>query len=74
MSTHSNALRFPDWYPPECPPLAAEDAHGVVFRFATKKPVAAEDFLTHHELGIRRLGLRPAVGAAYQFTGQSARH
>ncbi len=46
MSTQSVSLNFPDWFPSDCPPLTADDAAGIVFRFATKSPVAAEDFLS----------------------------
>ncbi len=52
MSTTPASLRFPQWFPPDCPPPEASDAGGVVFRFATRNPVAAEDFLSHHELGL----------------------
>ena len=52
MSTQSATLQFPKWFPPDCPPTGASDASGIVFRFATKNPVAAEDFLSHHELGL----------------------
>ncbi len=52
MSTTPAGLRFPQWFPPDCPPPGASDAGGVVFRFATRNPVAAEDFLSHHELGL----------------------
>lgn len=64
MSMQSNALRFPHWFPANCPPTAAMDANGVVFRFATKSPVDPHDFLSHSELGLaprsqpcRRCGL-----------------
>jgi len=50
MSTQSNAFRFSSWFPLNCPPTAAADADGVVFRFVAKDPVDAEDFLSYHEL------------------------
>ena len=34
------------------PSRRAQDADGVVYRFATKNPIATEDFLSHHELGL----------------------
>lgn len=52
MSANPASPRFPQWFPPDCPPPGASDAGGVVFRFATRNPVAAEDFLSHHELGL----------------------
>ena len=52
MSTPSAELQFPEWFPAQCPPAEASDASGVVFRFATQNPVAADDFLSHHELGL----------------------
>ena len=50
MSTQSNAPRFSSWFPLNCPPAAAADADGIVFRFVAKDPVDAEDFLSYHEL------------------------
>jgi hypothetical protein len=52
MSTDPARLRFPEWFPPDCPPAWASDAGGIVFRFTTKNPVAVDDFLSHHELGL----------------------
>jgi hypothetical protein len=52
MSTNPASLRFPEWFPSDCPPPEASDAGGVVFRFAKRNPVAALDFLSHHELGL----------------------
>ena len=52
MATSPSTHQFPDWFPQSCPPFDATDADGVVYRFATKSPVAAEDFLSHHELGL----------------------
>jgi hypothetical protein len=54
MSTTSESLRFPDWFPASCPPEAAVDASGVVFRFVTNNPVDPGDFQSHHELGLAR--------------------
>ena len=44
--------RFPVWFPPDCPPSSAGDAHGVVFRFVANDPVNPGDFLSHYELGL----------------------
>jgi hypothetical protein len=52
MATRLAAFTFPEWFPPGCPRSDAPDASGVVFRFASKNPVAAEDFCSHHELGL----------------------
>ncbi len=52
MSTQSNAPRFSSWFPLNCPPTAAADADGIVFRFVAKDPVDAEDVLSYHELGL----------------------
>ena len=46
----SRARGFPDWFPPRCPPAAAADVDGIVYRFVAKDPVDAEDFRSHHEL------------------------
>ena len=50
MSMQPNAFRFPDWFPPHCPPAATADADGIVYRFLAKDPIDAEDFHSHHEL------------------------
>jgi hypothetical protein len=52
MSMQSNAPRFPDWFPPNCPPGSAAEADGFVFRLVAKDPIDAEDFLSYHELGL----------------------
>ena len=52
MLTQSNAPRFFSWFLLNCPPTAATDADGIVFRFVAKDPVDAEDFLSYHELGL----------------------
>ena len=52
MATRPQAHRFPDWFPPDCPSPAAEDARGEVYRFASNDPLTADDFRSHHELGL----------------------
>lgn len=50
MSSTSDSPTFPGWFPPSCPPAAAVDASGVVFRFVRHDPIDPGDFLSHHEL------------------------
>jgi hypothetical protein len=64
MLADSGALSFPKWFPPDCPPITASDAGGIVFRFVMHNPIDPQDFLSHHELGLapkaqpcRRCGL-----------------
>ncbi len=45
-------MTFPDWFPKPCPPETAVDAHGIVYRFAARKPIHPDDFRSHHELGL----------------------
>jgi len=52
MSMQSNPPQFPHCFPPNCPPATSSDAGGVVYRFAMKNPVDAQDFLSHYELGL----------------------
>jgi hypothetical protein len=52
VATAPDARAFPEWFPNDCPPGTAVDAHGVVNRFATKSPIDYSDFLSHHELGL----------------------
>jgi hypothetical protein len=61
---HDNGRRFARHFPDDCPPPAAIDVEGTVFRFAKNDPVNPEDFLSHYELGLaptappcRRVGL-----------------
>jgi len=54
MSTHPSTPKFPDWFPADCPTLTATDALGAFFRFVTRNPVDALDFLSHHELDLAR--------------------
>ncbi len=42
---------FPTWFPPGCPPPAAGDAQGAVYRIVSGGPLSEDDFLTYHELG-----------------------
>jgi hypothetical protein len=51
----SHVLRFPAWFPPNCPPDSASDADGVVFRFVANDPIDPTDFESHHE---RKLALQ----------------
>lgn len=44
--------RFPDWFPPDCPPENSPDADGIVFRFTIDNRITAQDFLSHQELGL----------------------
>lgn len=52
MSIQAEGRQFPDWFPENCPPADAANADGIVYRFATKNPVDARDFLSHRELGL----------------------
>jgi hypothetical protein len=47
-----NPPQFPHCFPPNCPPATSSDAGGVVYHFAMKTPVDAQDFLSYHELGL----------------------
>jgi len=75
MSTQSVSLNFPDWFPSNCPPSTADDALGIVYRFATKSPVAAEDFLSHKELGLapKAPPCRRCSLSAYRTVGSARR-
>jgi hypothetical protein len=48
----STGVVFPNHYPPDCPPEAAEDAAGAVYRITKTDPPTQEDFLSFHELGM----------------------
>ena len=52
MTATSDSPNFPGWFPASCPPSAAGDASGVVFRFVASNPIVPGDFLSHHELGL----------------------
>lgn len=43
--------KFPNWFPPDCPPDTATDASGIVYRIVAGESLSAADFLTYHELG-----------------------
>jgi len=40
---------WPEHYPPQCPPQAATQASGVVYRFIDGRIPSEGDFLSHHE-------------------------
>lgn len=48
-------LRFPtDWAEHDCPPADATDASGLTYRVIKDTTPVDDDFLTHHEKGVRR--------------------
>ena len=50
-------MKFPDMWPPDCPPSDAVDADGQVFRIVDHDPPIAQDFGTPFETN--RLANRP---------------
>jgi hypothetical protein len=45
--------KFPDWFVADCPPVDADDASGMVFRFVATIPVDPGEFRSYHETGER---------------------
>jgi hypothetical protein len=60
---------FPSHYPSGCPPSAAEEAAGVVFRITKGNPPNPDDFLSFHEMG--KALQRDTVEARCQYRGLS---
>ena len=54
-------LEWPDFYPVNCPPVAAEPASGTVYRLVRYDPVRAEDFKTPFEENPGRFNNKPST-------------
>lgn len=52
-------MKWPEHFPPGCPPDDARAAGGEVFRFVKNDPPKDEDFLSYWEMG--RVGDRPCM-------------
>lgn len=49
MDSDTTALKFPDYFPPECPPEEAEEREIEVYRLCRKNKVMASDFESFYQ-------------------------
>lgn len=54
-------MRWPDFYPADCPPAEAVPASGTVYRLVKHDPARAEDFKSVFEDNPRRFKNRPTI-------------
>jgi hypothetical protein len=54
-------LKWPDFYPANCPPAEAESASGTVYRLVNHDPAQEEDFKTPFEENPRRFKYTPGI-------------